>query len=84
MNTPSWLTIPNAVSVGRLLLVPLLGVLIRSLAGAKGILAVGFAAGLTALLLHALIDFNLHIPANAATGAVLAGALLGLPWNAKD
>lgn len=67
-----------------LLLVPLLGALVRCLAGAGGVLAVGFAAGLTALLLHGLIDFNFHIPANAATGAVLAGALLGLRWNAPD
>lgn len=67
-----------------LLLGPLLGVIIRSLAGGKGPLAVGLAAGLSALLLHSLIDFNLHIPANAATGAVLAGALMGLPWNETD
>jgi hypothetical protein len=44
-----------------------------------GLLAVGAAAGLSALLLHALIDFNFHIPANAVVAAVLAGLLLGAP-----
>jgi len=42
-----------------------------------GPLAVGAAAGLAALLLHALIDFNFHIPANATVAAVLAGLLFG-------
>jgi len=32
-------------------------------------------------MLHSLIDFNLHIPANAAVAALLAGALQGLPWK---
>jgi O-antigen ligase len=49
-----------------------------------GPLAVGAAAGLTALLLHALIDFNFHIPANATVAAVLAGLLLGAPAAASE
>jgi hypothetical protein len=31
------------------------------------------------VLLHSLIDFNFHIPANGAIAAALAGALAGLP-----
>lgn len=64
-----------------MLLIPLLGTISRALAGAKGVLALGLAAALTAFLLHSLVDFNVHIPANAATAAVLAGALQGLPWK---
>ena len=52
---------------------------IRGLAGLEGTLGVGFAAGLVAILLHALVDFNFHIPSNAAVAAVLAGCLGGLP-----
>ncbi len=67
------------------LLVPLLAPLGVHTWGAlrrrKGRLAVGFAAGLLALLVHSLMDFHFHIPSNAATIAVLAGAVLGLPWN---
>jgi len=64
-----------------LVLVPVLRLVVRSIGGAKGTLAVGFATGLTAILLHALVDFNFHIPANGATAAVLAGTLCGLPWK---
>ena len=64
-----------------LILVPVLGQLTRAIAGAKGTLAVGFACGLVALMLHGLIDFNFHIPSNALVGAALAGTLLGLPWK---
>ena len=67
-----------------LILVPLLGIVVASAAGNKGALGVGLAAGLTALLLHSLIDFNLHIPANAATAAILAGMLCGLPWKRRS
>ncbi len=35
--------------------------------------AAGAAAGLTALAVHALVDFNFHIPANWALVAVVAG-----------
>ncbi len=55
--------------------------LVRGLSGAGGALGVGIACGLGALLLHALVDFNFHIPANAATAAVLAGTLHGMPWD---
>jgi O-antigen ligase len=37
------------------------------------LLALGCAGSLTALLLHALTDFNFYIPANALTFAVIAG-----------
>ena len=67
-----------------LLLVPLIRRLVSALSGARGPGAVGIAAGLTALMLHALVDFNFHIPANAAIAAVLAGGILGLPWSATD
>ena len=56
-------------------------VAVRTLAGAKGPLAVGFAAGLSAVVLHSLVDFSFHMPANAATATALAGVLLGLPWK---
>jgi putative inorganic carbon (HCO3(-)) transporter len=64
-----------------LIFVPTLRNLVHALGGAKGTLAVGFAAGLTAVLLHSLVDFNFHIPANAAVAVVLAGTLEGLPWT---
>jgi len=64
-----------------LVLAPLLREIVRALGRGRGTLAVGLAAGAAALLLHGLIDFNFHIPANAATGAILAGTLLGLRWN---
>jgi len=61
-------------------LVPILRRTIRTLGGAKGTLAVGFAAGLAAMCLHSVVAFTFHIPSNAATAVVLAGAVLGLPW----
>lgn len=42
--------------------------------------AVGAACGLGALALHALVDFNFHIPANLAIAAVLAGVVCGATW----
>jgi len=45
--------------------------------------AVGAAFGLSALLVHGLVDFNFHIPANAAIAAVLAGVLFGATWNGR-
>jgi O-antigen ligase len=70
---------------GGLLGALLCGVLLLSLAPRlragvtrrAGPLAVGTAMGLAALLLHALVDFNFHIPANATVAAVLAGLLFG-------
>ncbi len=74
--------------VGFVLLGFLLGPLVltagRALAGRKGALGVGLAAGLAAMLLHGLLDFNFHLPANAATASILAGALLGLPWKSPS
>lgn len=67
-----------------LILVPLTARVVRAFRGADGTLAVGFAAGLVAVLLHALVDFNFHIPSNGAVAAVLAGALLGLPWHRQS
>jgi len=64
-------------------LVPLGRRVVQGLRGAFGGLGVGFAAGLTLAALHALIDFNFHLPANAALAAILAGALGGLPWRAR-
>jgi len=43
--------------------------------------ATGAAFGISALLLHGLVDFNFHIPANAALAAVLSGILFGATWN---
>jgi O-antigen ligase len=74
-------------AIGMALLVVLLWPLGRSLveasSGRAGILAAGAAAGLLAILLHSLVDFNLHIPANAATAAILAGALQGSSWAGR-
>lgn len=65
------------------ILLPLGATLVRALGAAKGVLGVGCAAGLLAVLLHALFDFNFHIPANAALAAILAGTLVGLPWTSR-
>ena len=43
--------------------------------------AVGAAFGLAAIALHALVDFDFHIPADAALAAVLAGIVCGTTWN---
>ena len=61
-----------------LIALPTLRLVVRALAGGVGTLGVGFAAALTAMLLHGLVDFNFHIPSNAAIAVVLAGALWGL------
>jgi len=69
-------------AIGAILLFTLLALLARRLfaaiRGQFGLLAIGAGVGLSATLLHALIDFSLHLPANAALAAVLAGALWGL------
>jgi O-antigen ligase len=67
-----------------LVLAPLVRPVRRALCGAGGVLATGAAAGLMALLGHSLVDFQFHIPSNAATGAVLGGALMGLPWSERS
>jgi O-antigen ligase len=66
-----------------MILVPVLRRIVGAFSGAGGTVAIGFAAGLMALLLHEIIDFNLHIPSNAAMAAIMAGVLLGLPWNPR-
>ena len=57
---------------------------------AKGILArnddpvaVGAVFGLGAILLHALVDFPFHIPADALLAAVLAGLVFGAAWTGR-
>jgi O-antigen ligase len=67
-----------------LVLVPVGAGIFAGIGGSKGILGAGFAAGLAAVLMHSLIDFNFHIPSNAAIAAILAGALMGLPWIVRD
>ena len=67
-----------------LLTFPVVTLTVAALRGAKGTLGVGFAAGLSAVLLHSLVDFPFHIPATAATAAILSGALMGLPWSDRD
>ena len=57
---------------------------VRGVSGAAGPLALGLAAGLAAALLHGLIDFPFRIPAHAATAAIAAGLLEGLPWPDAD
>jgi hypothetical protein len=44
----------------------------------------GAAFGMGALLVHGLLDFNFHIPANAAIAAILAGVLFGTSWNGRS
>jgi len=63
---------------------PILRVAPTALRGDHGTLAIGFAAGTLAFLLHGLVDFNTHIPANAATAAILSGSLVGLPWKKRN
>jgi len=67
-----------------LLALPVVTLTAAGLRGAKGTLGVGFAAGLSAVLLHSLVDFPFHIPATAATAAILGGALMGMPWSDRD
>jgi O-antigen ligase len=44
----------------------------------------GAAFGLAALFVHGLVDFNFHIPGNAAIAAVLSGVLFGGSWNVRS
>jgi O-antigen ligase len=66
-----------------LLLTPVVRNVVGGLTLSKGMLGLGAAAAVCVLLLHSLIDFNLRIPANAATGAILAGCLIGMPWTGR-
>ena len=69
--------------LGLLLLLPLVWATTRrvvaALAGRYGVTAIGFGAGLAAIILYSMFDFPFHLPAIAALAAILAGALLGLP-----
>jgi O-antigen ligase len=65
-------------------LLTLSGAVVRGLRGTCDALATGAAFGLAALLVHGLVDFNFHIPANAAIAAVLAGVVFGAPCNARS
>lgn len=67
-----------------LLAVPVGRAVRQALAGGHGPVWTGLAAGLAAIAAHALIDFPFHIPAVAAVGAALAGAMLGAPWSDPD
>ncbi len=55
--------------------------IVRAARDGRDPVVTGAAFGLCALLLHGLVDFNFHIPANAAIAAVLAGVLFGASWN---
>jgi O-antigen ligase len=67
-----------------LILIPLIRAVLGALTGDAGLMAVGIAAGLSALLLHGLVDFNFHIPSNAALAAILAGAVFGQRWTPRS
>lgn len=58
---------------------------IRNLARCRGsdtgILLAGVASGCVALLVHGLVDFNFHVPANAANFSVLAAVLTRRGWD---
>jgi O-antigen ligase len=59
----------------------------RAARSADRFLLLGCCGGLCSMLLHAFVDFNLHIPANALLFAVLAGvacALSAVGANAPD
>jgi O-antigen ligase len=43
----------------------------------------GFASALIAVALHSLTDFGMHLPANLALSAVLAGAVVGMERRQK-
>ncbi len=66
-----------------LILIPIFRTIVAALTLRKGTIAVGFAAALLAVLFHALVDFNFHIPANAAIASIVAGCLIGLPWKER-
>jgi O-antigen ligase len=65
-------------------LLSLSGAVVRGLRRTSDPLATGAAFGFAALLVHGLVDFNFHIPANAAMAVVLAGVVFGAPCNARS
>ncbi|MCL4522715.1 MAG: O-antigen ligase family protein [Acidobacteria bacterium] len=48
---------------------------------ATGAILMGMAAGCMGLLIHGWLDFNFHVPANAANFAVLAAVLTRRGWD---
>jgi O-antigen ligase len=73
-----------ALALLALALLAIARAVVRGVRGTFDPLATGAAFGLAALLVHGLVDFNFHIPANAAIAAVLAGVLFGAPCNARS
>jgi putative inorganic carbon (HCO3(-)) transporter len=70
-----------ALSLLTIVLVFVAGAAVRAVRREGDPVALGAAFGLAALLVHGLVDFNFHIPANAALAALLAGLLFGARWN---
>jgi O-antigen ligase len=73
-----------ALALLAIVLVAIARAVFRGLAVLSDPVATGAGFGLTALLVHGLVDFNFHIPANAAIAAVLAGVLFGTSWNGRS
>jgi len=53
----------------------------RTAGSATGDILLGLAAGCLGLLIHGWLDFNFHVPANAANFAVLAAVLTRRGWD---
>jgi O-antigen ligase len=75
--------LPAVVLLG-VILVALARPLFRHMTTPSVPIATGAGFGLAALLMHALVDFNFHIPANAAIAALLAGILFGASWTGRS
>jgi O-antigen ligase len=73
-----------ALALLAVVLVALFRVLMRRFTDTSDPVATGAGFGLTALLVHGLVDFNFHIPSNAAIASVLAGVLFGASWNSRS
>jgi O-antigen ligase len=63
--------------------VPLARCATRILARNDDPTAVGAVFGLGAILLHSLVDFPFHIPADALLACVLAGIVFGASWTGR-
>jgi hypothetical protein len=46
-------------------------------------MTLGGMGGITAILIHSIVDFNLHIPANAILFSVLAALVMAPPPRLK-
>lgn len=57
---------------------------VRARHRSAAILAAGSAGALAAILLHAVTDFNLQIPANALLFCWVAGTATGVSWRSDD